>query len=85
MTDQVQDKKAEIGINLSVLIQSLLLASTIGFGTSIVTSIKELSHKVSLLTTNTTLNASNINHNTYAIQRLRNDFDRYVGSDKKDK
>jgi len=67
MPADVQDKKAEFGINLSVVIQGLLLATTIGFGTRLVNSIDTLINEVGKLTTVTTLNSSEIKHNTAGI------------------
>ena len=67
MPADVQDKKAEFGINLSVIIQGLLLATTIGFGTRLVNSIDTLINEVGKLTTVTTLNSSEIKHNTAGI------------------
>lgn len=82
---EVEDKKLEIGINLSVIIQGLILASLLGFGNYIVggleelnSSVKKLTMEIALLNTSTTLNASEILHNKNDIRKLRDDFDAYV-------
>ena len=67
MPAEVQDKKTEFGINLSNIINGLLLATTIGFGTRLVNSIDTLINEVGKLTTVTTLNSSEIKHNTAGI------------------
>ena len=67
MPADVQDKKAEFGINLSVIIQGLLLASTIGFGTRLVNSVDTLINEVGKLSTVTSVNSSEIKHNTAGI------------------
>lgn len=64
----VQDKKAEIGISLSNLIQALLLTATIGFGSRIVVSIDTLTEAVANLTTVTKVNAVQILHNGETIK-----------------
>lgn len=80
---EVHDIRTEKGISTNNILQSLLLAATIGFGTLIVNSLGNLSDQVGLLTTNTTLNASNITHNTVAINKLQDDFDKHVNECKK--
>jgi len=64
---ELQDKKTEFGINLGNIIKGLLLATTIGFGTRLVNSIDTLINEVGKLTTVTTLNSSEIKHNTAGI------------------
>ena len=77
MTQQVSDKRAEIGINLSVVIQGLILFSVAGFGNYIHTglgelnlNIKELTREISDISTITSVNKVIIDHNTKAIFRL---------------
>lgn len=67
----VQDKKAEIGINLSVVIQGLLLAATIGFGTRIVEAVDNLTIEVARLSTVTTINQSEIGHIRNSIVEIK--------------
>ena len=85
MTQDVRDKKAEIGINLSVVIQGLILASLLGFGNYIVggleelnTSVKKLTREIAFLNTSTTLNKSEIVHNSLDITKLREDLDEHI-------
>ena len=85
MAQDVQDRKAEIGINLSVVIQGLILASLLGFGNYIVdglgelnTSVKKLTTEIATLNTSTTLNRSEINHNSDDLRKLRTDLDEHI-------
>ena len=85
MTQEVQDRKAELGINLGVIIQGLILAALLGFGNYIVdglgelnTSVKKLTMEIAILNTSTTLNKSDIVHNTIDITKLREDLDEHI-------
>ncbi len=48
---EVQDRKVEIGISLSVIIQGLILAALIGLGNYIVGGLKDLNKNIIKLTT----------------------------------
>lgn len=74
MVQNVKDKIAERGINVGVIVQSLLLAATIGFGTKIVNSVDTLTLEVSKLVTVTQLNKSEINHNSQRIDHVEQDI-----------
>jgi hypothetical protein len=69
MKQEVQDKKAEITLNLSVIVQTLLLASTIGFGTSIVSSIDTLTKEVAKLNQSSALQAKDLAYHAVAIKK----------------
>jgi hypothetical protein len=55
-------------IDASVIIQSLLLASTIGFGAKMVSSVDNLTVQVALLNTTTTVNSLDIAHLTTDLE-----------------
>ncbi|MDC0529214.1 hypothetical protein OAO19_02985 [Gammaproteobacteria bacterium] len=76
-TRAVKDLVVERGINVSVIVQTLLLASTIGFGTSIITSLDKLTYQVARLNTYTEVNRSGISNNTDRIGRLEDDVREY--------
>ena len=85
MPQSVEDKKAELGINLGVIIQGAILASLLGFGNYIVdglgelnTSVKKLTMEIAILNTSTTLNKSDIVHNSIDITKLREDLDDHI-------
>lgn len=77
MTEQVRDLIAERGINLSVVIQSLLLAATIGFGTRIIGSIDTLTLAVGSLNTTTAVNQTHIADNKKTIDALDEELDKF--------
>ena len=77
-TTPVEDKKAEIGINLSVIIQTLMLASIIGFGTwmkegisDLNDSVRELTASIATLNTGMLINSNEIDH-------LRKEIDDHI-------
>ena len=83
MIPPVQDKKVEIGISLSVIIQGLILASLLGFGKFIVgglndlnENVKDLTQEIALINTATSLNASEINHNAGDIHHNTKDIEK---------
>ena len=80
MTQEVEDKKLELGINLSVIIQGLILLSVAGFGNYIHNglgelnvNIKELTKEIASINMATTVNSIEIKHNRAAIQNLNNE------------
>jgi len=75
---KVRDIKTERGIDTNNILQSLLLASTIGFGTLIVNGLWNLTEQVGLLTTSSAVNTGNIARNTGDIKQLRKDFDNHT-------
>ena len=79
----VQDRKAEFGINLSVIVQALILAAIIGFGKFIVgglsdlnDNVKELTQEMASINTITSLNASEIKHNAIGINHNAEDVEK---------